>query len=409
MPSRQDLQAEGDRYLRERLLAEQEIGRAIARVRKKGVGESARRHLLATATRLTAEMAPELHSIIDSCRTTLGVDGPLELFVYPDARFNAAAVRPEQGRLLLMVSSALLEGFEPDERQFVAGHEVGHYLFNHHAIPTGALLAGDSHLDPQLILRLFAWQRYAEISADRAGLVCAGGLEPAARGLFKLASGLKTDRIHIRIEQFLAQVGDLRREVEAQGSADGAPRDDWFATHPFSPLRLKAVELCATSEVMNPGGISRDALEAQVQELMRLMDPHYLKERSDTAEAMRRLLLAGGVAVATATGGLTQEVLVELERLLGLGSVPPGLNPDAVLADLPSRIESVRECVPPLRRAQVIRDLCLIARADNHVAEAEVEVIRRIAIAVEVDPSVVSCGLDPSGADCGLGGSQRVT
>ena len=84
MPSRQDLQAEGDRYLRERLLAEQEIGRAIARVRKKGVDESARRHLLATATRLTAEMAPELHSIIDSCRTTLGVDGPLELCTATD-------------------------------------------------------------------------------------------------------------------------------------------------------------------------------------------------------------------------------------------------------------------------------------------------------------------------------------
>jgi Zn-dependent protease with chaperone function len=65
------------------------------------------------------------------------VDGPLEIFVYPEPRFNAAAVKPEKGRLLLMVSSALLEGFEPDELRFVAGHEVGHYLFDHHAIPTG--------------------------------------------------------------------------------------------------------------------------------------------------------------------------------------------------------------------------------------------------------------------------------
>ena len=302
---------------------------------------------------------------------------------------------------MLMVSSALLEGFEADELRFVAGHEVGHYLFDHHAIPTSALLGGGSPLGPQLTLQLFAWQRYAEISADRAGLVCAGGLEPAALGLFKLASGLKGDRVRVRIDQFLAQVTDFRLEAEAQATADEPARGEWFATHPFSPLRLKAAELCAQSEIMATGGMTRNLLEARVQELMTLMNPSYLKERSDSAEAMRRLLFAGGIAVATAMGTVTPEAMTELERLLGLGSVPPGMNPEAVLADLPSRIEGVRGSVPPLRRVQVIRDLCLIARADGHMAEAELEVIRQIAAGVEVEPDVVSCALDPSSAECG--------
>ncbi len=401
MPPRHDLQAEGDSDLRARLLEERAVKKAIERLKKDGAGEGARRQLLATATRLTPEMAPDLHGIIDSCRETLGVEGQLELFVYPQASFNAAAVRPEKGRLMLMVSSALLEGFEADELRFVAGHEVGHYLFDHHAIPTGALLAGGSSLSPQLTLQLFAWQRYAEISADRAGLVCAGGLEPAALGLFKLASGLKGDRIHVRIDQFLAQVADLRLEAESQASADEEARGEWFATHPFSPLRLKAAELCAGSEIMVTGGLTRQVLEARVQELMTLMNPSYLQERSDIAEAMRRLLFAGGIAVATAMGTVTPEAIKELERLLGLGSVSPGIKSDAVLADLPSRIESVRASVPPLRRVQVIRDLCLVARADGHMAEAEVEVIRGIAAGVEVDPDVVSCSLDPSCAECG--------
>ena len=401
MPPRHDLQAEGDSDLRARLLEERAVKKAIERLKKDGAGEGARRQLLATATRLTPEMAPDLHAIIDSCRETLGVEGQLELFVYPQAAFNAAAVRPEKGRLMLMVSSALLEGFEADELRFVAGHEVGHYLFDHHAIPTGALLAGGSALSPQLTLQLLAWQRYAEISADRAGLVCAGGLEPAALGLFKLASGLKGDRIHVRIDQFLAQVADLRLEAEAQSSADEPARGEWFATHPFSPLRLKAAELCAESEIMVTGGVTRQVLEARVQDLMTLMNPSYLKERSDIAEAMRRLLFAGGIAVATAMGTVTPEAIKELERLLGLGSVSPGMKSEAVLADLPSRIESVRGSVPPLRRVQVIRDLCLVARADGHMAEAEVEVIRRIAVGVEVDPDVVSCALDPSCAECG--------
>ena len=407
MPPRTDLQAQGDRDLRAQLLSDRAIKTAIERLKKQGIGEGARRHLLATATRLTPEMAPDLHGIIDGCRTALGVEGPLELFVYPNASFNAAAVRPERGRLLLMVSSALLEGFEPDELKFVAGHEVGHYLFDHHAIPTGALLSGNIRLGQPLALQLFAWQRYAEISADRAGLICAGGLEPAARGLFKLASGLKGNRIEVRIDEFLAQVGDLRTEAAAQSGADAPPRNDWFATHPFSPLRLKAAELCAASEIVTPGGTSRDALEAEVQQLMTLMNPSYLKERSDTAEAMRRLLFAGGVAVATASGDVTPEAIAELERLLGLGSMPPELKPETIRADLPSRIDSVRSHVPPLRRAQVIRDLCVIARADGHVAEDEIEVIREIAGHVGVDFEVVNCTLDPACTECASAPRER--
>ncbi|MDP6372195.1 MAG: M48 family metallopeptidase [Vicinamibacterales bacterium] len=401
MPPREDLQAQGDRDLRERLLAERAISNAIEQLEKKGVGEGARRQLLATAMRLTKEMAPELHEIIDGCLKTLGVDGPLELFVYPEPSFNAAAVRPEKGRLLLMVSSGALEGFEADELRFIAGHEVGHYLFDHHTIPTAALLSGGRKLGPELTLRLFAWQRYAEISADRAGLVCAGGLEPSARSLFKLASGLSGDRVKIRTDQFLAQVADLRLEAEAGATGDAPVRGDWFATHPFSPLRLRAAELCAASEIMTPGGTTREELEAEVAQLMGLMIPNYLQERSDTAEAMRRLLFAGGIAVAYAKGEIAEEEMAELERLLGLGSVPPGVDPEAVLADLPSRIESVRKSVPPLRRVQVVRDICLVTRADGHATDAEVQVVCEIAAAVEVDLSVVMAGFDLSNAACG--------
>ena len=133
---------------------------------------------------------------------------------------------------------------------------------------------------------------------------------------------------------------------------------------------------------------------------MTLMDPSYLKERSDTAEAMRRLLFAGGVAVATAAGGVTEAAIEELERLLGLGSMPPELKPEAILADLPSRIESVRDHVPLLRRAQVIRDLCVIARADGHITEEEIDVIREIAGSVGVDLDVVNSTLDAACTEC---------
>jgi hypothetical protein len=399
--SRQDLQAEGERDLRDRLLAEHEIRRAIEQTGKQlEKQQGARRQLLATATRLTAEMAPELHAILSRCKETLGVEGPLEIFVYPDPTFNAAAVRPERGRLLMMVSSGLLEGFDDDELGFVAGHEFGHWLFDHHQIPVGVLLAGRSQVSPSLALQLFAWQRYAEISADRAGLVCAGGLEAAAHGLFKLASGLTGGRVKIRIDEFLAQAGDLQKEAESLAAADERPRSDWFASHPFSPLRLMAARLFAASELMQPGGTPRDRLEAEVQELMTLMDPSYLQGRSEVAELMRRLLFAGGVAVAAVSGEVTQEALDALEDLLGPGSIPAELKPDVIKADLPNRIEAVRAKVPVLRRAQVIRDLCVIARADGRVERGEVKVIREIAEAVGVDETLVDCAIEAGDEQC---------
>ncbi|MDE0827869.1 MAG: TerB family tellurite resistance protein [Vicinamibacterales bacterium] len=71
-----------------------------------------------------------------------------------------------------------------------------------------------------------------------------------------------------------------------------------------------------------------------------------------------------------------------------------------ILADLPSRIGQVRATVPPLRRAQVLRDLCVIVRADGHVSAAEIEVVRDIAMRVEVDLELVSCVLDSTSDGC---------
>ena len=186
--SRETLQAQGDTDASERLLADREVQRAIERFEKDADKLGARRQLLGTAMRLSPEMAPDIAATMDACRSVLGIELPVETYVYPSPQFNAAAIRPERGLLLVMLSSSLLEAFESDELKFVIGHELGHHLFDHHRIPGGALLGGEVQIGAALALQLFAWQRYAEISSDRAGLACAGRLEPAAHALFKLST-----------------------------------------------------------------------------------------------------------------------------------------------------------------------------------------------------------------------------
>jgi hypothetical protein len=387
---RTDLKAQGDRDLAEQLLKDRDVRHALEKFETDAQDGGARRQLLATAMRLTPEMAPDVHETMETCRAALGLELPVETYVYPSPMFNAAAVRPEHGLLFVLVSSSLLEAFEAGELRFVVGHELAHHLFEHHKIPVGALLGGEMPVNPSLALQLFAWQRYAEISADRAGLACAGSLEPAAHALFKLASGLRGGRIHVRIDRFLSQAADFRQEVERESSSGASVRADWFATHPFSPLRLRAVELASRSEFMLPGGMKRAALEAEVQELMTLMDPSYLQEDSSGAEAMRRLLFAGAILIATTRSEPDAKALAKLDQLLGPGSVPFTINRDAIREDLPSRIERVRELVRPLRWGQIIRDLSVIARADQKMSDAELQVIRDIAKALGVDESLVT-------------------
>ena len=128
-----------------------------------------RRRLLATSVRISRNMAPWLHEMADDCIEKLGVEIPLELYVYSSPTYNAACVKPEDGRLFIMFSSSLLEAFEGSELSFVLGHELGHYLYDHHDIPIGYLLKGEANPGPKLALQLTTWSRYAEISADRAG------------------------------------------------------------------------------------------------------------------------------------------------------------------------------------------------------------------------------------------------
>ena len=395
MKGRHDLRAKGDRELCERLEESALIRRAIEDEEKNHAPPSARRQLLGTSIRLTRAMAPDVHETIDACRDMLGVDTPSETFVYPSASFNAGVIKPERGRLLLMFSSSLLEAFEPAELRFVIGHELGHHLFDHHRIPLGRLLKKGSGLSPHLALQIFAWQRYAEISCDRAGLFCGGELEPAAFALFKLASGLGGHRIKVRIDHFVAQVADLRDEANRLARADSPVQSDWFSTHPFSPLRLKAAQLFADSELMRgEDGTGLDALETQVAELMTLMDPSYLQEPSPAAEAMRRLLFSGGVAVAAAHGDVSPTEAKALTELLGPGRVPTRLDTSRIIGDLPRRISDVKDAVPTLRRVQVMRDLCIIASSDGHIHSAERAIIDDVGAQLLGNERVVCLDVD---------------
>lgn len=378
------LRSQHDIELFDQLLKDPDVVRVndqIAKQEEKG-NLGVRRRLLSTSVRLSQTMARELHQTAEACSERLGLDIPLELYVFPSSSFNAACVKPEAGRLFVMFSSSILEAFSPTEISFVMGHELGHHLYAHHDIPIGYIMRGQNRPNPRLALKLTSWSRYAEISADRAGAYCADDLESVAHALFKLASGLSGNYAQFSVEDFLAQVDEMQFEDGQPGQ--GAPTEDWFLTHPFSPLRVKAIRIFHDSELIKKNGASIHELDLGVESLMSLMEPSYLEGKTDTAEALRRLFFAGAIAVADATNGISPEETAVFEEFFGPDSLTDKLDIEKLKSELADRIDQARSLTSIPQRMQVIRDLCLVSRADGHTTDDERGLLCKIAQALEI-------------------------
>lgn len=369
------------------LFAESRV-RALAEEAAKSGEVGARRQLLGSAVRLTARMAPDLVGHVQACREALGITTEVELFVFPQTELNAACVRPEKGRVFVLLSSGLIDSLPPAELRFVVGHELGHHRFAHHEVPVGALTRSDPPLPGPMVLKLFAWSRAAEVSADRAGVLACGDADAAIRALFRVASGLRGTAVRLDLTDLAEQLGDY--QAEAAAGSEGVARADWFATHPFSPVRLRAVQLLHEAAT-HPA--QRDTLEDDTHQLLAVMDPSYLEEKSDEAEHMRRVLFAGGALVAAANGDLSADEVAAMNRFFGEGRFSTATRVEALAADMPRRVADCVARVPAPRRAQVLRDLCVVATADGRCDLAERQVILGIADGLQVDRRVVEVTL----------------
>ena len=72
---------------------------------------------------------------------------------------------------------------------------------------------------------------------------------------------------------------------------------------------------------------------------------------------------------------------------MGKGAVPLSIDTGAVMEDLDRRIATVNEAVPPMRRAQVIRDLRIVLEASDAPEEAGAvlrSITRKVGVSEEV-------------------------
>lgn len=206
--------------------------------------------LLGDTVRVGPGQFPEVHHLVLECAAVLNMQAP-DVFIKHSPTFNAMTLGASKP--LIILHSALVESFSPHELAYIIGHEMGHIKSEHslylsaayilamgarglanRLFGLGALLMGPA------LQALQAWMRKAELTADRAGLLCVQDLDLARRSLIKLAVGSKALFERMDIDEYLRQA-----DVASQ---DGYGRmGEMMQTHPHIANRVRELRYFADS------------------------------------------------------------------------------------------------------------------------------------------------------------------
>jgi Zn-dependent protease with chaperone function len=208
-------------------------------------------HMLANSISIDQHSFPDLFEILAHCSSTLGIAMPHAVARQSPDLFNAATAGTDEYHFI-SITAGLCEMYTPQEATFVIGHECGHIAAGHVLYNTVVVLMTYSiapALGPigQILMRtawvpLRAWSRRAEITCDRAGLLCCGDIAIAERALLRLVAGF-ADVDRIDIEDF------LRRARATEDFHSLGMLQEWNATHPLIARRIEALRLFADSEL----------------------------------------------------------------------------------------------------------------------------------------------------------------
>ena len=187
-------------------------------------------NLLTNSVRVSKEILPKVGNAIETVFERIKIENNFNFFVTADnnqanasCSLMSSASRPD-----IILTSRLIELLSLEELQFVIGHEVAHYVYQH------ALYPNYNNVDDRnLKLNLLNLSRAAEISADRIGFLACNSLEDSLRANFKLASGLSDKYFNFKPSTYLDQLRDLEDL--------GKSSTELWSTHPSFLIRMQSL------------------------------------------------------------------------------------------------------------------------------------------------------------------------
>lgn len=209
---------------------------------------------LASTIRVGPKQYPELHELRAECAAILDIDPVPEMFVTRDANLNALTMGIDKP--FIMLTSGLLDATDIDALRVAVGHELGHVLSGHALYRTMLarllnMMDGLSWLPGgywgirAVIAALMEWFRKAEMSADRAGLLCSQDPAAALRMHMVLAGATSPDDVDTG--EFLRQAADYESQGDVRDSVLKL-LNTVFLSHPMAVVRAAELQRWAASE-----------------------------------------------------------------------------------------------------------------------------------------------------------------
>jgi Zn-dependent protease with chaperone function len=236
----------------------------------KSVGKS---DLLGHAVKVGPNQFPRVHALAARCAETLGIAAPT-VYIVNSPVMNAATYGTNDDSFI-MVHSALVDNFSDAELLNVIGHECGH-IHNSHVVYLTAMhylrVMAARFLGPLVepaMIALSGWSRRAEITCDRAGLLCCKSLDVATTTMAKLALGSSKLFSEFNLEAFLAQY--------EEGKENGGRFAELRASHPYLPKRVMSLRAFAESELyrkhagIGDGGLSMEEVDEKVHGIIKVL------------------------------------------------------------------------------------------------------------------------------------------
>ena len=271
---------EGDLKVLRALRAMRAVELAVAQTVK--LSKSFLSHeLLGTSVKVGPNQFPRIYNLARDCALTLGIPTP-QVYIVPNiASINAATYGTDEDAFI-MIHAAAIDHLSDEELRFVIGHECGHIQNNHvvylttlyrlHQILQAAGSVVGVVLMPFILpatLALQSWARAAEITCDRAGLLCCRNPSVAMNSFVKLAVGSRKLFDEMNIDAYLDQLKEAR--------GDGVGRvSELQRSHPYLTKRIEALRVFADSELYHravglAGGYDRPELEKRTQDVIKVL------------------------------------------------------------------------------------------------------------------------------------------
>lgn len=209
---------------------------------------------LASAVRVGPKQYPELHELRAECAAVLDVDPVPEMFVARDATINALTIGID--RPFVVLTSGLVQAVDTEALRVAIGHELGHVLSGHalyrtmlfrllRLMDSMSWLPGGYWGLRAIVTALREWYRKAELSADRAGLLCSQDPAAALRMHMALAGANHPDDVDT--QEFLRQAADYEAEGDIRDSVLKL-MNTVDLTHPLAVVRAAELQRWAASE-----------------------------------------------------------------------------------------------------------------------------------------------------------------